>query len=125
MTNSDLLEAFADALEAAARSLRRRAQLSNTEPKGEGGEGDVVERARAMHPQLGPRQAEVLRVLEDYGATGTNTGVISQVIDYEQANVYLTLQALISLGFVERDTATSPHIYRLSSSLGPKGLNAA
>lgn len=38
-------------------------------------------------------------------------------MDYDRPNVYLTLQGLIQLGMVTRDSAVRPHRYRLASPL--------
>jgi len=43
--------------------------------------------------------------------------VISRRIGQDQANVYLTLRALVRLGFVEKDETTDPHTYRLAALL--------
>ncbi len=111
----DTLIALAEAHEAAAEVLRRHAALAsaNAEPA----PADAVTRARAVHPQLGPRQAEAIRQLEEAGPSGTNTGAISRAMAYEQSNVYLTLRGLITLGFVERDESASPHRYFLTDLL--------
>jgi len=108
-------EALAEAFEAAATVLRRHAALN---PVGEqplliG----AVARARVINPALGSRQTEILELLDDYGATGTNTGVLSRAMGYAQPNVYLTLQGLIGQGLVQRDEHTKPHTYRLSEAL--------
>lgn len=110
---------LADALEAAVTVLRGGSApaalvpVVTTPPGGD----DAVSRARALHPLLGPRQAEILSLLEDAGAQGTNTGVISREMGYEQPNVYLTLRGLITMGFVTKDESTHPHRYRLSETL--------
>jgi DNA-binding MarR family transcriptional regulator len=118
MSEAALLNVMADALDAASRVLRQRLALIETTP---GNNGKVPEsavaRARAMHERLGGRQAEILEVLEEAGGAGTNTGVISRRIGQDQANVYLTLQALVRLGFVEKDDTTDPHTYRLAALL--------
>lgn len=116
----ELYDAFADALEAAAASLRQKARQAEIAPGGEPGQRlplDAVTRARRIHPMLGPRQAQVIEVLEQHGSTGTNTGVISKAIAYDQPNVYLTLQGLMTLGFVTKDETASPHVYRLTPLL--------
>ncbi len=110
------LDALAEAFEAAASVLRRRAALTETGTQERPLSGAVA-RARAVHPLLGPRQAEVLQLLEEAGPSGTNTGVLSRRMDYDQPNVYLTLRGLITLGFVERDHQTTPHTYRLTELL--------
>jgi IclR helix-turn-helix domain len=118
VSEAAILDAMADALEAASRVLRQRLALVETGPgtRGRAREG-VVARARAMHERLGRRQAEILEVLEEAGSAGTNTGVISRKIGQDQANVYLTLRSLVRLGFVEKDGTTDPHTYRLGTLL--------
>jgi hypothetical protein len=118
MSEAVLLNVMADALDAASRVLRQRLALVETAPSNNGKvpEGAVA-RARAMHERLGGRQAEILEVLEEAGGAGTNTGVISRRIGQDQANVYLTLRALVRLGFVEKDDTTDPHTYRLAALL--------
>src|SRR4051794_8888230 len=56
--DSVLMEAFADAFGAAEKVFRERLAVIGavTPPP----QSDVVSRARALHPQLGERQAEVL-----------------------------------------------------------------
>jgi Fe2+ or Zn2+ uptake regulation protein len=83
---------------------------------GQGPQGAIA-KARAIHERLGRRQAQILGVLEEAGGDGTNTGVISRAIDYDQPNVYLTLQSLVGLGFVDKDKTTDPHTYGLTPRL--------
>jgi hypothetical protein len=109
-------DAMAEALEAAAAVFRRHSALADADSSTVGA-GNVVSRARAVHPLLGPRQAEILGLLEEAGRKGTNTGVLSRAMEYDQPNVYLTLRGLIGLGFVEKDETTSPHTYRLTDVL--------
>jgi hypothetical protein len=117
VSDAAVLDAMADALEAASRVLRQR--LALIEPPGakEQIREGVVARARAMHERLGRRQAEILEVLEEAGIAGTNTGVISRKIGQDQANVYLTLRGLVRLGFVKKDETTDPHTYHLGGLL--------
>src|SRR5262249_29640221 len=120
MAAAAFLEALADALDAASATLRQRLAVLNLESYGQAPDAvavSAVERARAMHPQLGRRQAEVLELLERAGHNGTTTGAISRAIGYDQPNVYLTLQALINASFVEKDESAIPHRYRLTSRL--------
>lgn len=112
-----ILIAIADALDAASTTLRQRAALlrlgspvpdtANTQQQ------DAVARARAIHPALGPRQIEVIQFLEEAGSAGASTGAVAQAIEYDQPNVHLTLQALVTYGIVEKDSTARPHIYRL------------
>lgn len=118
MEETVVLEALAEALDAASATLRQRVALLIPPPSQRGTEYlDPVARARALHEQLGHRQAQVLQVLADAGEPGTNTGAISRAIGYDQPNVYITLRVLIGLGFVEKDETTNPHTYRLSQVL--------
>jgi DNA-binding MarR family transcriptional regulator len=113
-----LLSVQVRALEAALEVMRgdlailQQEQEGTTRPS-----SSAVQRARAIHPQLGPRQAEVITALEEHGSQGTSTGAISRAIGYDEANVYLTLRGLIRRRFVEKDTMTDPHTYRLAGRL--------
>lgn len=120
--DAQLLEALAEAFDAASLSLRQRAAVmtADSQPRTTRPQ-NAIERARAVHPMLGKRQTEVIAELESAGTAGTSTGVISRSIGYDQPNVYLTLRGLMSLGFVEKDESTNPHTYRLTSLLlGPE-----
>lgn len=108
---------MAEALEAAAAALRKRVVLLGDEPHRPRSEQSVVERARAIHPRLGPRQAEVLAILDRYGEEGASTGTLSTAMDYDQPNVYNTLDWLVKLGFVSKDPTSFPHVYRLTPLL--------
>jgi hypothetical protein len=116
MSTALLLGALADALDAASATLRQRLALLEPDESEQTSLGAVAQ-ARRIHPHLGRRQIEILEMLETAGSTGTNTGVISRGINYDQPNVYLTLSGLINLGFVEKDETTRPHTYRLAALL--------
>jgi len=121
-----VLEAVADAFEAAGRTLRERVALMRAEGAGESavaGPRDVVARARALHPSLGPRQAQVVREVEEAGSEGAAAGMISRTLDYDQPNVYLTLQGLCNSGLVEKDESVRPHRYRLGPKLRQEPTN--
>jgi len=62
-----------------------------------------------MHPQLGPRETEVIAALEEQGTQGMSAGSISRAIRYDEPNVYLTLRGLVTRRFVEKDAMTDPH----------------
>lgn len=120
MNEAAVLDAVADAWTAASDVLRQRAALLReltAPPMDETTDAGAVAKARAIHDQLGQRQAQILAVLEEFGEAGTNTGVISRRIGYDQPNVYITLRVLAGLGFVEKDETTNPHTYRLASLL--------
>lgn len=116
MTESlrNLLEASAEAHEAAAQAFRRRIALLNTSPPRESEDLTAVDLARAIHPTLGPRQAQLVELLGEAGPSGSDTGTLSRSLEYDQPNVYLTLAKLAKLGIVEKDESTKPHTYRLS-----------
>lgn len=121
MADIAILEAIADSYDAASAKLREQITLlklasSAAEPEPATPQ-NVVARARAIHPQIGPRQIEVLEVLEVADTEGTSTGHISRIIGYDQPNVYLTLQGLMAQGFVAKDETTRPHTYRLAGPL--------
>jgi hypothetical protein len=50
----------------------------------------------------------VLQQLEEAEPEGTTTGVIARAINYDQPNVYLTLQGLANAGQVEKDVGKHP-----------------
>jgi DNA-binding transcriptional ArsR family regulator len=114
MPETSTLMALADALEAASAVLRERALEAVQPVAATALEANAVDRARSQHPALGPRQAEIISVLELYAPGGTNMGVISRAIEYSQSNVHLTLMGLINLGMVVRDEDVRPHVYRLT-----------
>src|SRR5205823_5008630 len=116
-----LLEALADAFDAASVVLRERLAILNRASSSQSSAASslsAVERAQAIHPQLGPRQAQVLQQVEDAGASGATAGAISRAIGYDEPNVHLTLQGLANRGFVEKDESARPHRYRLAPRLG-------
>jgi phosphoribosylaminoimidazole-succinocarboxamide synthase len=118
MSTAVILEALADGLDAMATTIRQRAALLSAGSRSTAATpAGAVDRARAMHPMLGKRQAEVIALLEEAGPDGTNAGAISKAMGYDQPNVYLALQALSDLDFVQKDPTTSPHTYRLAPIL--------
>lgn len=125
MLDDAAVRTIVSALEEASDLLRKasRALSSTLEGTAPGGvqrtdqNSSAVLRAREIHPELGPRQAEILEQLEIAGDDGTTTGVIFRNIGYAQPNVYLTLRGLITLGLAEKDALTSPHRYRLAGAL--------
>jgi hypothetical protein len=122
MDNAQFASALADALEAAAASLRTAVRthesgLGSTAELREPGPTTAVERARRAHPQLGERQAEIIQLLEAAEPDGTDTGSISRTLAYDQPNVYLTLAALMRQQLAEKDPSTHPHRYRLGARI--------
>ena len=82
---------------------------------------DKVFQIMSDDPQMGPRQVQVLQEVCDVGDAGASAGGISRLIGYDEPNVHLTLQALVRLGFVEKDESTRPHRYRLAPHLSGGG----
>lgn len=117
MSEAAMLHALADAFDAASTALRQRAALSDRDPGPGTTTVAAVDRARALHPQLGPRQATVIDLLERHGREGTSTAVLSKFMDHGHPKVYLTLRNLVLLGLVEKDESVSPHNYRLAGPL--------
>ena len=125
MLDDEAVRTIVSALEEASDSLRKvsRVLASTLEERAPGRvqrthqTSSAVARAKEIHPELGPRQAEIIEQLEIAGVDGTTTGVIFRNIGYAQPNVYLTLRGLITLGLVEKDALASPHRYRLASAL--------
>ena len=118
MTTTLTIEDVIDALDAASAALRRRSAAPGDAGLGHAARyDDVVAHALAIHPQLGTRQMQVLRLLQEAEPSGTTTGDISRAIRYDQPNVYVTLRALIGHGFAQRDNTTVPHTYRLGRQL--------
>src|SRR5262249_22113759 len=115
-----LLAAIAEAHEAAAATLRHRVAALSPAPA-DGHPLTAVQRARIMNPQLGPRQAEIIEILEDKYPEGTDTGYLWRTTGQDQPNVYLTVNGLRQQGIVEKDATTRPHQYRLSSEFMSDG----
>jgi len=107
-----LLNALADAHAAAAATLRQHASAIGT-PASDSQPLTAVQRARIMNPQLGPRQAEIIELLEEKYPEGTDTGYLWRTTGQDQPNVYLTVNGLRAQGIVEKDATTRPHTYRL------------
>jgi DNA-binding MarR family transcriptional regulator len=118
MLEGSVLDALADAADAAAAVLRRHAaQQRGGTAESDGQSASAVDLAKASHPMLGFRQEQVLTKLVEAGPDGTTTGAISSALEYDQPNTHITLQALVERGFAEKDTSVYPHIYRLGRSL--------
>jgi alkylated DNA nucleotide flippase Atl1 len=75
--------------------------------------------ADPLDQYLGPRQREIVALANLATTEGLTTGDIHRAIDYEQPNVYLTLQSLERRGIVERVAGARPHRYRLTARYRP------
>lgn len=114
----DLLTELAALHEAAATKLRR--YVGAMDEIGVSSDGflmSALARARKLHPTLGVRQAEALKLIADAHPAGVGTGHLTKEMHYDQPNVYLTLQALVRQGLVRKDDESRPHAYFLSSQL--------
>jgi predicted transcriptional regulator len=77
----------------------------------------VLAKARELHPTIGTRQEEIIRLIASQYPEGVGTGYLTKTMNYEQPNVYLTLQALMRQGLVNRDDKSKPHKYFLGRKL--------
>lgn len=106
-TTASLLLELATLHERLAASLRADASaLAHDE-----GPVDPMARALERHPQMGPRQQQIMQMVIDAADEGIDTGVISRTINYTQPNVHLTLGGLIRYGLVRKDGSARPHKY--------------
>jgi DNA-binding transcriptional ArsR family regulator len=116
-----LVDDLAGQLEAMASTLRRHAQAEGEEEWVEArlteGPTDPIERARSIHPALGERQEQILRLVADAHSGGITAGDISRALEYDQANTYLTLEALAKHGLVRRDDTVRPYRFYLGRKM--------
>jgi hypothetical protein len=84
----------------------------------------LLERARAIHPMLGQRQAEVLLELARAGPAGASCGKIAKAISHDEPNCHITLRSLAAKNLVDKDTSTYPHTYRLALPFPHRDLSA-
>jgi hypothetical protein len=115
----EVIDELARQLEAMAGTLRRYGAVAGEDlqtglPQAW---ADPVERARALHPALGERQEQVLHEVATAHPGSMTSGDIYRSIGYDQANTYLTLDALSRHGFVRKDATTRPHRYYLGARL--------
>lgn len=101
---------------ASARDAAWRAHHATSpgQPEAAGLTGGLLERARAVHPMLGQRQAQVLLELAKAGPAGASCGRIANAISYDEPNCHITLNSLVGKSLVDKDTSTHPHTYRLT-----------
>jgi DNA-binding MarR family transcriptional regulator len=117
MTEEPILDALGEAFEAAAAVFRRRAAQARPLWPAEEPASSVLDRARQMHPTLGPRQAAVLSELEAAGGEGTTPGAIARALNYDPPDTHTMLGALANQGLVNEDRSVYPQVYRLSPAL--------
>lgn len=115
MNNLALLTALTRATEAFLTVLREELVLATPiQASDETVKIGAVEAARRLHPDLGPRQAEIIELLERTGAEGTTHGAIAKELGRELPNTHTNLQVLVQRGLLERDDSLSPIRYRLA-----------
>jgi hypothetical protein len=113
----EILETIAEALEAAAAVLRRRATTWHPgAPEAQHGR-TLTERARQIHPQLGERQEQMLPLLAAAGEDGATSGDIARTLDYDHANATLTLNAMVRARLLLKDESKMPYRFRLVPEL--------
>jgi hypothetical protein len=114
---SEMLEAMADALEAAAVVLRRRAATWHPGMSKAQHAGTLVERARQIHRMLGERQEQMLPLLAAAGEHGKTSGDIARELGYDHANAMITLNAMVKAGLLLKDESAPPYRFRLVPEL--------
>ena len=114
MTDLNIIEAIADALDAASAVLRRRLReaVASAEPSQS---GHVLDAVMREHHGLGPRQRQVIDLVAQHGERGVDTGWLFRAMGYDQANLYLVLRSLVQRGIVEKQSDHHPHLYRLAA----------
>jgi hypothetical protein len=117
MSEERILDALAEAAEAAAAVFRQHAAQTRPLWPAERPAGRLLDRARQINPMLGPRQAEVLSELEAAGPAGTTAGAIAWAMNYDPPHADITLGARANQGLVGEDTSVYPQVYRLSPAL--------
>jgi hypothetical protein len=116
-TVSKMLEAMADALEAAAAVLRRRAATGHPDAFRTRHTGTLTERARQIHRMLGERQEQMLPLLAAAGEHGATAGDIARALEYDPANAMITLNAMVRAGLLLKDESAVPYLFRLVPEL--------
>jgi hypothetical protein len=120
MTNEQALLTIADALEAAAKIARRAVAAADSAEHAEAA-GEVermLNRARKVHPQLGPRQVRGLEQLQRVWPGGLSTREVRELLDVKhEAGSHQMLMALVEHELAERDETSNPIKYRLGPAL--------
>jgi hypothetical protein len=114
---SEMLEAMADALDAAAAVLRRRAAGWRTGVSAAQPAGTLAERARRIHRMLGERQEQMLPLLAAAGERGATSGDIARALEYDPANATITLNAMVKAGLLRKDESAVPYRFRMVPEL--------
>lgn len=114
---SELLEAMADAFEASAAVLRRRAVAWHPGVPEAQPPGTLVEQARQIHRLLGGRQEQMLPLLAAAGEHGATSGDIARALEYDHANAMITLNQMVKAGLLLKDESEVPYRFRLVPEL--------
>jgi hypothetical protein len=114
---SEMLEAMADALEAAAVVLRRRGAGAHPGVSEARPPGTLAERARRIHRMLGERQEQMLPLLAAAGEHGATSGDIARELEYDHANAMITLNAMVKAGLLLKNESAVPYRFRLVPEL--------
>ena len=115
---SEMLEAMAEALEAAAAVLRRHAVDRGPGVSEAQHASTLAERARRIHRTLGERQEQMLPLLAEAGERGATSGDIARALEYDHANATITLNAMVKAGLLLKDESAVPYRFRLVPELG-------
>jgi hypothetical protein len=119
MTNEQALLTIADALEAAAKIARRAVAAADGAERAEAtGEVErMLDRARKVHPLLGPRQVQGLEQLQRAWPDGLSTREVREQLNYDDVGAHQMLMALVKYKLAERDETSTPIKYRLGPAL--------
>jgi alkylated DNA nucleotide flippase Atl1 len=101
-----LARAISEALLAYAEDKSRQETTDTVEP------GPIAEDVALPTPR-GPRQKDVAEVLVAAPLEGWKTGEIARMVEMDQPNAYLTLQALQKQGLAELVPGSDPQRWRL------------
>jgi DNA-binding MarR family transcriptional regulator len=107
---------MADAFEAAATSLRRRAATWHPGVSEAQQARTLTERARQIHRLLGERQEQMLPLLAAAGEDGMTSGDIARTLDYDHANAMITLNQMVKAGLLLK-TESAPYRFSLVPEL--------
>lgn len=119
MTNEQALLTIADALEAAAKIARRAVAAADGAERIEAA-GEVermLNRAREIHPLLGPRQVQGLEQLQREWPDGLSTREVRERLNYDDVGAHQMLLALVKYGLAERNETSTPIKYYLGPAL--------
>lgn len=119
MTNEQALLTIADALEEAAKMVRRAVAAAASPQPTEAADDwqRVLNRAREIHWQLGLRQVQGLEQLYRAWPDWLFTSDIRDLLNYDDVGTSQMLKALVKYELAERDKSGPPYRYRLGPAL--------